>query len=356
MRNEYYEVIESATKVGFVAGVVIQIMQLKLYLAHQKYLFLGIEWLLMLLVFLLLKLNYKYKQSNVMVVFRSELMILKAALSLYFSEISRKRFTSTLDEVFFLAYCSSVVFLQWFMHMNLNLRAVFRLPLSLFNCFVYISSQIVWHAGSFADLATVKSEFDKGVSYYIVVAISSIILLELYNLKMNQQYLNRLRDIHQLIQHQSETQLILQNIRSSIITLKDDSIKFFNDAGHETLKDTISRMPNKADLDKCQQELDKLVDDINKGRNTSLSLNTPDCAQQKILEMPVLKLTHREAEQLPKHAQTTFSYKRLFELDEEQLRTMVFSKIDAPEQEQEPPLDDEEIANQNVKKHFQVEI
>jgi nitrogen-specific signal transduction histidine kinase len=76
------------------------------------------------------------------------------------------------------------------------------------------------------------------------------------------QYIDRLGDIYKLIKAQQENHLILQSLNSSIITIKDSSIKYFNTAGKYTLEQSINKLDNDDDKEDCNNELVELTNDI----------------------------------------------------------------------------------------------
>jgi len=86
-----------------------------------------------------------------------------------------------------------------------------------------------------------------------------------------------------MMELQREQQLILQNLNSSIITLKDGSIKYFNQAGKAILDTAVLNMGVPLDVSDCNKELIQLNNDIQNFKHTKISDKSPECTQQRIL-------------------------------------------------------------------------
>ena len=65
------------------------------------------------------------------------------------------------------------------------------------------------------------------------------------------------------------------------------------------MEDAIRKIDSLEDMQTCHQELKELSQDIQYLNHTKGSQNNPECGQQKILNLPILKLHLKNREQVP---------------------------------------------------------
>ena len=123
--------------------------------------------------------------------------------------------------------------------MHLHLKKWLRLPINLFNVALYMIPMINFCAGSFEKVPEVFNQLVNGANFFYMGFAVNMFLFELYNHKVMVQYVEQLSFQYDRILLHQKYHLIIHNLTSSIVTIKDHSISYFNRNGEGILRENV---------------------------------------------------------------------------------------------------------------------
>ena len=147
--------------------------------------------------------------------------------------------------------------------------------------------------------------------------------------------------------------LIIHNLSSSIVTVKDQSISYFNRSGEDILRANVQKIADQDLQQSCDTVLSKLSSDIQSLKPTELSTKEPDCPHKLILEKPLLKAKFKDDNKLPVEDQKTYALVDLELMNNDELQKLTFQKA---KEEMHPDQEDQQQQNESRDKYFKVEV
>ena len=259
---------------------------MKVFIKEGAYMLMAIEWFVWLICIWLMMIKWSQKYHQLLSLVINELIIIRCAVTLILGEQTRKRFDSQMDQLVFVHGMSSGIYMIWFLQTNSHLSWWIRIPLSIFNGILYVGTIVIYHAGSFEELPKALSQLNTG-SFAIIGSGFNLLFFEMYNHQAMVNYAERLMFQFDQVQVHQKYHLIIHNLSSSIITIKDRSISYFNQGGQQILKEATNKIDDEEGRRASNKEVDQLASDIQSIQPSKTSTLQPSCPQQLILNQPL---------------------------------------------------------------------
>lgn len=164
---------------------------------------------------------------------------------------------------------------------------------------------IIYRAGSFEKFPETIRQLANGSHFIFVAFAGSLVTFELYNHKAMVQYVERLSFQYDRIKLHQKYHLIIHNLSSSIVTVKNKSISYFNRGGEQILLQAVRNLNDNNHKNTCVNEIKQLAADIRNLNPSKSSTHQPDCPHKLILDQPLFKTMYRDGDKLPAQEQKT---------------------------------------------------
>ena len=231
--------------------------------------------------------------------------------------------------------------IMWCLTVNLMLDLKVRLPLNLLNSLIFMLCCTAFTAKKYEQVPEITNDLKTHLLWPVTYTFFICVMTEGYRSTVVAQFRIRLNDVYQMINLQQEYHLILESLDSSIITLSDTNIKYFNQAGQQLLGESIRSSSDEVAAATCQNEMEAIRTQISLKKTTKTNDEARKETQELIMSQQFFKIFLRNRKKVAAEEQGSYSFKQLLQMDHDALNQIIFQKLHVNQQE----LNDEQPKN-----------